>query len=47
MYRVIVIEELTYLELGFFSEMYYRGDIINVIKAINTIILVSILLNIN
>jgi hypothetical protein len=43
----MIIEELIYFELGFFSEMHYRGNIINVIKAINTIILVSILLNIN
>jgi hypothetical protein len=43
----MIIEELIYFEPGFFSEMYYRGNIINIIEAINTIILVSILLNIN
>jgi hypothetical protein len=44
LYRVIVIEELIYFILVVYREKYYRRDIINIIKPINTIILVSILL---
>ena len=42
---IIVIEEFIYLKLVFISKIRYRRDIINIIKAINTILLVNYIIN--
>jgi hypothetical protein len=41
----MVIEEFAYLKLVFISKIRYRGDIINIIKAINTILLANYIIN--